>query len=84
MDTNKHGFNSAEMKFEIFSRVALKIDVPEHQLRRGDLATIVDYHEGRPSQERGYSLEVFNADGDTVAVIALGESEIERQMPQVC
>ena len=61
----------------MFSRVALKIDVPENGLRRGDLATIVEYHEGLPGQEPGYSLEVFNAVGNTVAVIALGESEIE-------
>ena len=65
------------MKFEMFSRVALKIDVTEHGLRCGDLATIVDFHPGVPGQEPGYSLEVFNAVGDTVAVIALGESQIE-------
>jgi hypothetical protein len=65
------------MKFEMFSRVALKTDVPEHGLRRGDLATIVEFHPGVPGQEPGYSLEVFNAVGDTVAVIALGESQIE-------
>ena len=61
----------------MFSRVVLKTDVPENGLRRGDLATIVEYHEGLPGQEPGYSLEVFNAVGDTVAVIALGESQIE-------
>ena len=65
------------MKFEMFSRVALKTDVPENGLRRGDVATIVEYHQGRPGQEPGYSLEVFNAVGDTVAVITLRESEIE-------
>ena len=51
------------MKFEMFSRVALKTDVPENGLRRGDVATIVEYHQGRPGQEPGYSLEVFNAVG---------------------
>jgi len=65
------------MKFEMFSRVALKTDVPEDGLRRGDVATIVEYHQGRPGQEPGYSLEVFNAVGDTVAVITLRESQIE-------
>ncbi|HEY3761819.1 MAG TPA: DUF4926 domain-containing protein [Verrucomicrobiae bacterium] len=65
------------MKFEMFSRIALKTDVPEHGLCRGDLATIVEFHPGVPGQEPGYSLEVFNAIGDTVAVIALGESQIE-------
>ena len=65
------------MKFEMFSRVALKTDVPEQGLRQGDLATIVEYHKGRPGQEPGYSLEVFNAVGETVAVITLRESQIE-------
>jgi len=65
------------VKFEMFSRVALKTDVPENGLRRGDVATIVEYHQGRPGQEPGYSLEVFNAVGDTVAVITLRESQIE-------
>jgi Domain of unknown function (DUF4926) len=65
------------MKFEMFSRVALKTDALEHGLRRGDLATIVEYHKGRPGQEPGYSLEVFNAVGETVAVITLRESQIE-------
>jgi hypothetical protein len=65
------------MKFEMFSRAALKTEVPEDGLRRGDVATIVEYHKGRPGQEPGYSLEVFNAVGETVAVITLRESQIE-------
>ena len=65
------------MKFEMFSRVALKTDVPENDLRGGDVATIVEYHQGRTGQEPGYSLEVFNAVGDTVAIITLRESQIE-------
>jgi hypothetical protein len=64
------------MKYEMFSRVALKANLPKHRLRCGDLATIVEYHEGRPGQEPGYSLEVFNAVGDTVDVITLRESQI--------
>jgi len=65
------------MKFEMFSQVALKTDVPEHGLRHGDVATIVEYHQGRPGQKPGYSLEVFNAVGETLAVITLAESQIE-------
>ena len=65
------------MKFKMFSRVALKTDVTEDGFRRGDVATVVEYHQGRPGQESGYSLEVFNAVGETVAVITLRESQIE-------
>ena len=65
------------MKHEMFSRVALKTSLPRHRLRRGDIATIVDYHRGRPAQEPGYTLEVFNALGETIAVITVRESQIE-------
>ena len=65
------------MKYELFTRVALKTDLPEHKLRSGDVATIVEYHTGRPGQEPGYTLEVFNAVGETVAVVTVRESQIE-------
>ena len=65
------------MKYDLYSRVALAEDLPEHRLRRGDVATIVDYHSGRPGQEPGYSLEVFNAVGETVDVVTLRELQIE-------
>ncbi len=65
------------MKFEMFSRVALKANLPRHHLRRGDLATIVEHHRGRPGQEPGYTLEVFNALGETIAIVTVRESQIE-------
>lgn len=46
-------------------------------MSRGDVATWVEHHSGRPGQESGYSLEVFNAVGDTVAVVTVRESQIE-------
>ena len=65
------------MKYDLFIRVALTEDLPADNLRRGDVATIVESHPGRPGQEPGYSLEVFNAVGDTVAVVTVRESQIE-------
>jgi hypothetical protein len=65
------------MTYELFTRVALKTDLPEHRLRSGDVATVVEYHPGRPGQEPGYSLEVFNAVGNTVAVVTVRESQIK-------
>ena len=64
------------MKYELYTRMALSEDLPEHGLRRGDMATLVERHPGRPGQEDGYSLEVFNAVGDTVAVITVRESQL--------
>lgn len=65
------------MKYDLYSRVALAEDLPENCLRRGDLATVVDHHPGRAGQESGYSLEVFNAVGETVDVVTVRESQIE-------
>jgi len=64
------------MKYELFQQVALAQDVPTKRLRRGDVATIVEHHPVS-SGEDGYSLEIFNALGETIAVITLPESALE-------
>ena len=65
------------MSYPPFTKVALKSDMPSHKLRKGDIATIVEMHSGKPGQETGYSLEVFDALGDTLAVVTVRESQIE-------
>jgi hypothetical protein len=72
-----HPVSRQTMKYPLFTRVALAEDLPKQNLRRGDLATIVEYYEGSPGQEPGYELEVFNAVGDTFAVVTARESQIE-------
>ncbi len=66
------------MKFPLYSRVALAVDLPAEGIRRGDVATVVEHH-GAPSigAEPGYSVEVFNAIGETLAVLTLPESHLE-------
>ena len=64
------------MKYELFQQVALACDMPDKGLLRGDIATIVEYHPVRLGED-GYSLEVFNAVGNTIAVITLPESAIQ-------
>ncbi len=66
------------MKYDLFIRVALSDDLPDRRLKRGDVATIVEFHPGRTGQEPGYTLEVFNALGQTVDVVTVRESQIER------
>jgi len=67
------------MGFELFSRVALREDFPEHKLKRGNVATVVDHHPVSDGED-GYSLEVFNAVGETLAVLVVAESQIEPLM----
>lgn len=64
------------MKYELFKEVVLLKDIPGKKLKRGDVATIVEHH---PSDtlEDGYSLEVFNVLGDSIAVVTVSETEIE-------
>lgn len=63
------------MKYELFAEVMLGKDIPDKKLKKGDLATVVEYHPSS-SMEDGYSLEVFNAVGDSIAVVLLSESDI--------
>lgn len=66
------------MKFQLYKQVALARDIPEDGLRMGDIATVVDHHPSpKPGGEDGYSLEVFNAVGDTIVVTVVPESAIE-------
>lgn len=64
------------MKIDLFKRVALRIDIPEQALRKGDVATIVEHLPGKVGED-GYALEVFNAVGETIAVITVPESDVE-------
>ena len=64
------------MRFELYTDAVLSRDVPEHRLRRGDLVRVVDHHVARDGTE-GCSIEVFNALGETIAVTAVPETDLE-------
>jgi hypothetical protein len=64
------------MAYALFTRVSLTENFAERGLHKGDLATIVEIHKDGPKQETGYSLEVFNAVGETIAVLVVEESKI--------
>jgi len=61
------------MPFELYSDVILTTDLPEEQLRAGDVGTVVERHT-TPGQEDGYSVEFFDMTGDTVAILTLPAS----------
>ncbi len=65
------------MAYPLFNRVALRKDFPEYGFYKGDVATVVEEHEGEEGQETGYSLEIFNAVGETIGVLVVAESETE-------
>jgi hypothetical protein len=56
--------------------VVLARDLPEHHLKRGDIVKLVEHHVA-PDHTEGYSAEVFNAPGDTLAVITVPDAALE-------
>lgn len=64
------------MKFELYTDVVLTRDLPEHRLRRGDIVKLADHHIASDGT-KGYSIEVFNAVGETIAVTAVPASALE-------
>jgi len=64
------------MTFKLFEEIVLAIDVPGKKLKQGDVATVVEYHPVSDDED-GYTLEVFNTLGDTIALITVPESAIE-------
>jgi hypothetical protein len=61
---------------ELYSEAVLTQDLPDYNLRRGDVVVIVDHHVA-PDKEDGYSIEVFNATGDTIAVTTVPAASLE-------
>lgn len=64
------------MKYERSEEVVLRQDIPEKKLRIGDVAAIVEYHPVSVGED-AHCLEIFNALGDTIAVVTVAESAIE-------
>jgi hypothetical protein len=61
------------MAFELYTDVILTADLPEEQLKAGDVGTIVERH-AVPGMEDGYSVEFFDMTGHTVAVVTVQSS----------
>ncbi len=66
------------MSLPLYQRIALTRDLPEHGLKKGDVAVLVDTVPHPESGEDGYVLEVFNALGGSITVVAVRQSDVER------
>lgn len=74
-------------KPELYKDVALTRDIPEENLKQGDVATLVEYLEHPNGGEEGAILEIFNAIGESIGIATVPVSAIEAlnqdQMPSV-
>lgn len=65
------------MKLPLYERVALRIDVPEKGLKKGDVVTTVEFLAARRDLPNAFYVEAFNALGETIAVFIVYESDLE-------
>ena len=65
------------MNFPLYQHVALGRDLPDHGLKAGDVALLVDTVPHPEGGEDGCVLEVFNALGESIAVVAVPESDVQ-------
>lgn len=63
------------MSFELFTQVVLKEDLPKYNLKKGNVATIVEHYPRPEGEEDGYSLEGF--EGIVDDTVEVRESQIE-------
>jgi len=62
---------------ELYKEVALTRDIPEDQLTAGDIAVLIDFVPHPDDGEQGCILEVFNAVGETIAVVMVPISAVK-------
>ncbi len=65
------------MTYELYSQIALTGEIPEHGLRRGDIARVVEKIPPESSDPTSYVLEVSNALGESMNVIIVKANQIE-------
>ncbi len=62
---------------EELASVVLTTDIPERDLRAGDIGTVVLVHQGG----LGYTVEFITLSGDTVAVVTLSADQVRPIRP---
>jgi hypothetical protein len=68
-------------KYKLYQEVVLSKALPQYDLQKGDLATIVEIIE--QGDKKGYCLEIFDSSGHTLKVIMVDESDISEITPSI-
>ena len=64
-------------KPKLYEEVAIARNIPEENLKQGDVAVVVEYAPHPAGGEEGAILEIFNAIGESVAVVIVPISAIK-------
>jgi hypothetical protein len=65
------------MELELYKEVIITQDIPEYNLRSGDVATLIDYVPHPEQGEEGAILEIFNDLGESMQVLTVPKSSIQ-------
>ena len=65
------------MTLELYQEISLTCNLPKYQLKAGDIATLIDFVPHTTGGEDGCILEVFNAVGESIAVVTVPLSAIK-------
>ena len=66
------------MNLVLYKEVSLRVDLPEDGLQIGDVAVLIDFvPHPSPDGEEGCILEVFDAVGESIAVVTVAKSAIQ-------
>jgi hypothetical protein len=66
-------------RFKLYQEVVLSKDLPEENLQKGDVATIVEIIE--KENKTGFCLEFFDNEGNTLKVVVVDEYYINEIKP---
>jgi hypothetical protein len=65
------------MELELYKEVIITQDIPEYNLRSGDVATLIDYVPHPEQGEEGAIVEIFNDLGESMQVLTVPKSSIQ-------
>lgn len=65
------------MKFELYQHVALLRNLGDKGVKKGDVAVLVDYVPHPAGGEEGCIIEIHNALGESLWIVAVKQSDIE-------
>ncbi|MEA5467954.1 DUF6883 domain-containing protein [Spirulina sp. 06S082] len=65
------------MNLELYQEIALTCNLPETQLKQGDIATLIDFVPHPNNRETGCVLEIFNTIGESIKVVTVPISAIK-------
>ncbi len=70
------------MRPELYTQVVVTQDIPKEHLKQGDLAMFIDVLSHPGGGQDGAILEIFNAVGESIAVVTVPISAIEPLRPE--